>query len=128
VSDREVSERTATADELAAVMNVLDGALLATDAADVEERVRSGCVLVAVDAGAIIGACVLDDGETPHVEAIAVRPGRRDGGVGRTILETGLDRYGRLTAAFDERVLGFYESLGFEIEPEGDHYRGVLRR
>jgi GNAT superfamily N-acetyltransferase len=105
-------------------MNVLDGAMLDTDEAAVEERVDRGDVLVAVDDGRILGAGVLEPDGGAHVRAIAVRPRRRGQGIGRAMLEAAAKRHGRLTADFGERVAGFYESLGFEIEPDGERYVG----
>ena len=110
--------------DLAAVMNVLDGAALAVEAATVRERIADGEVLVATDESRVLGALVLDES---HVEAVAVRRSRRGQGVGTELVASaaaGTD--GPLTAAFDAQVKPFYESLDFAIEPaeETGRFRG----
>ena len=126
--------RPAHEDDLPAVMNVLDGAMLDVDAASVRERIVggddvAGGVLVAVAEGRVLGACVVDppaaESEGAHVEAIAVRPGRRGQGVGSTLVDAATDRWGPLTAEFDQDVRPFYESLGFTVERlDGGRFRG----
>ena len=129
--------RGAREDELATVMNVLDGAALDVDAATVSGRIPDG-VLVAVADGRVVGACVVEPPArerrtegvkataSAHVDAIAVRPGRRGQRVGASLVESGAARWGTLTAEFDERVRPFYESLGFDVEPLGEgRFRGV---
>ncbi len=130
--------RPATRDDLAAVMGVLDAAMLEVDAATVERWIDAGdegAVLVAVEDSRVLAACALDAHEaahpdardgTAHVDAIAVRRRRRDQGVGSALVEAAADRWSRLTAEFDADLRPFYESLGFEVEPVGDgRYRGV---
>lgn len=137
VARRSAIVRDAREDELATVMNVLDGAALEIDASAVRERMP-GCVLVAVADGRVVGAYVVEPpgrerrtGDVnpragAHVDAIAVRPGRRGQGVGASMVESGAARWGTLTAEFDERVRPFYESLGFDVEPLGEgRFRGV---
>ena len=121
--------RTATADEIPAVMNVLDGAVLSIAVETVRAGAEDGGTLVAVsdgDPGAerVLGALVLDD---THIEAVAVRRRRRGQGIGTALVEAALDRRDRITAEFDADVRPFYEALGFAIEPldEPDRYRGV---
>lgn len=145
-----ITVREARADELAAVMNVLDGAALETDA----ERVRAiidcdaaddtddtddgdendATVLVAVPestAGTatidppIVGALVLVGDQ---ITTVAVRRRRRDQGVGTALVSGAAERRNRLVARFDDTVNGFYESLGFRTEAvgDGDRRRGVL--
>ncbi|PSP89323.1 GNAT family N-acetyltransferase [Halobacteriales archaeon QS_4_69_34] len=129
--------REATLDELPAVMNVLDGALLDADPEVVRARLRDGAdgspgtVLVAVAEGRVLGALVLDgagahDAAAVGIDAIAVRHARRGQGVGTALVEA-LDE--PVAAAFDARVRPFYERLGFAIEPadEPGRYRGVGR-
>jgi GNAT superfamily N-acetyltransferase len=106
-------------------MNILDGASLAVDAAEVRARIEDGTVLVAVADGRVLGACVLDGRE---IEAIAVRRNRRGQGIGTKLVETATESTdGDLTAEFYGRVRPFYESLGFAIEPahESERFRGV---
>ena len=112
-------------------MNVLDAAMLEVDARAVRTRIGRGDVLVAVEEARVLGACVLesDGDEGAHVEAIAVRPGRRGQGVGSALVEAASDRYGKLSAGFDGGVRPFYASLGFDVEPLGDgRFRGVRGR
>lgn len=116
--------REARADERPAVMNVLDGAMLATDG--VGERIAAGEVLVALSENGerVLGALVLDGG---HIEGVAVRRRRRGQGIGTALVEAVAERCDRLTAEFDADVRPFYEGLGFDIEAtaEDDRFRGV---
>lgn len=121
--------RTANADEIPAVMNVLDGAVLSIAVETVRAGVEDGDTLVAVSgddpaAERVLGALVLDG---THIEAVAVRRRRRGQGIGTALVEAASDRRGRVTAAFDADVRPFYEALGFAIQPlsESDRYRGV---
>jgi GNAT superfamily N-acetyltransferase len=107
-----VKTRTATADDLLAIMNVIDGAFLAIDASTVRARIPHS-VLVAVSDDRILGALVLDDN---HIDAVAVRRNRREQGIGSALVEAASERRGRLTASFRPEVSLFYASLGFEIE------------
>lgn len=120
--------REATDDDLLEVVSVLDAALLDLGASAVGRRIDAGTVLVAVEEGRVLGACVCvrrEDGV--HVEAIAVRQARRDQGIGSALLDAAAERWGRLTANFDAHVRPFYESLGFAVEDgPGGRYRGVL--
>ncbi|WP_336358601.1 GNAT family N-acetyltransferase [Haloarcula sp. CGMCC 1.6347] len=121
--------RTANADEIPAVMNVLDGAVLSIAVETVRAGAEDGGTLVAVSGddetdGRVLGALVLDD---THIEAVAVRRRRRGQGIGTALVEAALDRRDCVTAEFDADVRPFYEALGFAIEPleEPDRYRGV---
>lgn len=122
--------RTATIEDLPAVLNVLDGGLLVTDVSRLQQATAEGSVLVAVPASteegadrSVVGTVVVVDGE---IEAIAVRRRRRDQGIGTRLVEAACERYGDLSAEFDERVRPFWESLGFSIRPigDGDRLRG----
>jgi GNAT superfamily N-acetyltransferase len=114
--------REATADELPAVMNVLDGAMLEVGVETVRAGIEGDGTLVAVpeDSDRILGAVVLD-GE--QVVAVAVRRGRRGQGIGGTLLEAAVDRRTRLTAEFDADLREFYEGLGFDTERLGESGR-----
>ena len=121
--------RPASSDDRLAVIRLLDAALLEVEGVDA--RLEAGDVLVAVDDRARVhGAIVLEpDDRGAHVAAIAVRRRRRDRGIGTALVESALEREGRLTARFDERVRPFYESLAFSIEPSDDgRYRGERGR
>ncbi|WP_254839409.1 GNAT family N-acetyltransferase [Natronomonas marina] len=111
--------RTAEPGEATAARGILDAAMLAVE----EGALRRGTTLVAVEEGRLLGALVLD-GEAVH--AVAVRPGRRDQGVGTALVDAAADRRARLTAGFDPGVRPFYEALGFEVTCDGGRCRGVL--
>ena len=122
-----VTVRPARAGELPAIMGILDAAMLEVDASAVADTIDEEAVLVAVADDRIVGACVLEVGTaTAHLEAIAVRPGRRGQGIGTALVEAAAARGGALTAEFDEDRRDFYASLGFDVEPLGDgRLRGV---
>jgi GNAT superfamily N-acetyltransferase len=126
----DVTIREGRPDELAAVLGVLDGGALETDADGVRASIDRGETLVAVpvtDAtdGTMVGALVLDGCE---IRAVAVRRRRRGQGIGSALVETAASRRDRLVAEFDEGVRPFYEALGFAIEPvaQPGRYRGTL--
>lgn len=126
----ETSIRRAVAEDLPAVMNVLDGSLLDCPAASVRERIGAGTVLVAIEGERVRGALVLSgtDGPESEIEAIAVRRRYRGQGIGTALIERTRCRT-TLVAEFDERVRPFYESLGFRIRSIDDgRYRGRLSR
>jgi ribosomal protein S18 acetylase RimI-like enzyme len=134
--------RPATDDDLVGVLRVLDAGLLDTDADTVRSRIaadRPGSVLVADAAGRVVGAVVLgdrpawvaeavagtvagdatgrDEGDSHHVEAIAVGRSRRGQGVGTDLLRAACESVGGdLTADFAASVRPFYESLDCRIE------------
>jgi len=120
--------RTAKADEVPAVMTVLDGAVLSIALETVRVGVENGGTLVAVSdedpaAERVLGALVLDG---TRIEAVAVRRRRRGQGIGTALVEAALDRRDQVTAEFDAAVRPFYEALGFDIEAldEPDRFRG----
>lgn len=116
--------RTATTDDLLAVLTVLDGALLQVDLADLRRAVAGERVLVAVSSGGtVIGGLVLDGDE---ITTIAVRRRRRDQGVGTALVAAAARRRCSLYAEFNERVVPFWRSVGFEVEPlaASDRFRG----
>ena len=105
------------------VRRILDAAMLAVE--DLPDRIEAGDVLVAGENDRLLGACVLvphaeapawviEAGVDVHVDAIAVRPRRRGGGIGRALIDRAGER-GSLSAAFEADVRPFYEDLGFEI-------------
>ena len=118
--------RTARDDDRLDVVRILDAAML--EVGDVTPRIDAGDVLVAVDddRDRVIGAIVLaPEPSGTYVSAVAVRRRRRDRGIGTALIERALEREGRLTARFDDRVRPFYESLEFSIERIDDRrYRG----
>ena len=115
--------RAATPGELPTVLTVLDSSMLETDLEVVREAIEREDLLVAVEEGRILGACLLVGDE---IDAIAVRRERRDQDIGTTLVETAAERREQLIAEFDSRVRPFWESLGFDIEPgdDAERYRG----
>lgn len=113
--------------DLAAVMNVLDGAALEISAERVRAAIDRDRVLVTRSAGGtVLGAVVGNQREhAVRILAIAVRPGRRGDGIGSALIEAAHDRWGPLEAAFDPDLAPFYRTNGFAIEP-GERYRGRL--
>ncbi|MEF8843269.1 MAG: GNAT family N-acetyltransferase [Haloarculaceae archaeon] len=120
--DDAVRVREARPDEHAAVMNVLDGAMLDVHAGRVAGDDTT--TLVACEGGRVLGALVLDGEE---VLGVAVRRSRREQGIGTALIEAAAARGDRLVAEFDGDVRPFYESLGFEIGSTGEdgRFRGV---
>lgn len=118
--------RAGTLEDRPAIMNVLDGADLAIGPETVERRIETDHVLVAVaESGIVLGAIVaVPRPEGVHVEALAVRPGRRGQGIGSRLVEAAADRWDRLTAAFDRRVSDFYQAAGFDVWPTGERCFG----
>ena len=108
------------------MMRLLDGAVLAVAVDEIRKRIDEDDVLVFDDGGRVSGTIVLDGA---RIIAIAVRPARRDQGIGRRLVDAARTRRARLTADFDGDVRAFYATLGFEIRPvegELDRFRGVL--
>ncbi|GGL46606.1 GNAT family N-acetyltransferase [Halocalculus aciditolerans] len=119
--------RAAAPDDALDVLRVLDAAMLETTAETVERRISEGTVFVAEADERVVGALVAVPRDVGgHVEAVAVRRRRRDQGVGSALVDAAHDRWTPLTAEFDPHVRPFYESLGFEVEANGDRYRGRL--
>jgi GNAT superfamily N-acetyltransferase len=129
-----VAVRGATDDAVTGAVSVLEAAMLEVDAGRVRRLSgddADGAVLVAVPDGAsdapssgvVLGALVLDGRE---IDALAVRPRRRGGGIGSALVRAAADRIdGPLLAAFDADLRAFYERLGFAIERSADgRYRG----
>ena len=123
----DVRLRIANPRDRTAVLRLLEGALLDVDSEWVTERLGTDAALVAeLRRDTAIGALVRDG---PRIRAVAVAPSWRSRGVGRALvarvaatLPAGED----LTAAFDPRVRGFYESLGFSIERQDGRLWGRL--
>lgn len=113
--------RPATDEDLPAVMNVLDGAVL-----DVTpDEVRAGETLVATAEGGVLGALVLSGAE---IQAIAVRRSSRGQGIGTALVMAAAESREHLVARFRPDVRPFYESLGFAViaTDESGRLRGLL--
>lgn len=108
--------RPAIPDDLADVLNVLDGAALSTDADLVRESIAEELTLVAVseDGERVLGAITLDG---DRIDAVAVRRRRRGQGIGTALVEAAAARRDHLVAECDAGVRPFYESLGFDLQP-----------
>lgn len=123
-----VAVRHARGEECSAVLGVLDGANLETDADAIRSAIDRGAVLVAEpsvdDRSSLLGALVLDGEEITHV---AVRRRRRGQGIGTALVRRAVAECGTLLAEFDAPVRPFYEAIGFEIEPAADDDRFVGR-
>ena len=141
-ADPDTTVRPATpADELD-VRRLLDGAVLEYDA--LGERIAADDVLVATDGeshvrgvivldpegpGFVDGATDIDAATGSHVTAIAVARRHRNRDIGTALIETALEREGRLTAHFDDSVWPFYERLGFERRRlDEDRFVGIRSR
>jgi GNAT superfamily N-acetyltransferase len=112
-----VSVREVTEADLAAVIGILDAAMLQTDRERLRKRIAAGSVLVAcsreAQADIVLGTLVLDGSE---ITAIAVRPRRRGQGIGTRLVDEAAKCCDGLVASFDPRVREFWAGLGFEIE------------
>jgi GNAT superfamily N-acetyltransferase len=112
--------RTATPDDLDAVMRLLDGAMLETDRERTRRSIEAGETVVAVEDGRLLGATVAVPEEPGvRIDAVSVRRRRRGRGIGTALIESLVEEHDRVVAEFDERVRPFYESLEFEIEERG---------
>lgn len=122
----DVTVREATVDELPDVLNVVDGAVLATDSGRLRSALDRGDVLVAVAGGErVLGALVLDGEE---ITAIAVRQRRRGQGIGTALVDAATARRDCLVAEFDPRVRPFWTAVDFDITPVESASAGATRR
>lgn len=131
--------RCAAPDEFPEVMSILEGALLEVCGDSVRSAIQSELVLVYVECDRILGVVVSQTGPVMlggfeeevdaeiHIEAIAVRPNRRNQGIGRELVEELLACYGSATVTFEENAKPFYQSLDVSIlTTDDDAYLGVL--
>lgn len=114
--------REARHDDELAVRNIVDGAALRIGVDDLSGAIAAGNVLVAVESERILGALVLDGTE---IASIAVRRGRRDQGIGRSLLRSAQERRDSLSARFEEAVHPFWDAVGFSVveQTEDGRYR-----
>ncbi len=101
--------RTAEAD---AVIALLDQAMLSFDRRSIRDRIHRESVLLATHREDLSGVVVLAGG---HIEAIAVKPSRRDEGIGRALIEAVFDRSDRVTAGCHPQARAFYRALDFSL-------------
>lgn len=107
--------RVAEADDRIPVLRLLEGALLEVDPGHVDTAIGAGNVYVAGDP--VTGALVAEPTvEGAHITALAVHPNNRRSGVGTALVSAATERWGSLTATFDERAYPFYAALDFDIE------------
>ena len=124
-SPADVRVEPATPDDRLDVLRVLDAAMLATDAATVDDRIAAGDALVARSerTDGVVGALVATRPapDRLHVDAVAVRRPRRGRGVGSALVAAAVRRgesdpaVEAVTAAFDADLRAFYAALGFAI-------------
>lgn len=130
--------RIAKPDEVPEIMSILEGALLDVSINEIRGAVQLELVRVYVDSSRIIGVVVtqpthdwageehLDVGI--HIHAIAVRPNRRNQGIGRELLEEVLACHDSATVTFEEHAKPFYRALNVSIlSRQNDTYLGVLK-
>ncbi|MGM0605755.1 MAG: GNAT family N-acetyltransferase [Halobacteriota archaeon] len=124
---RPVTVRPGADAEVIDVVRLFEGALLEVDVSAVRAALAGDrdAVYVAERRGRIVGAVFADiDRSPPHVEAIAVHSQHRGEGIGQALLEAAIEAFDAVTASFDDRVRGFYESMGFSIDQRGDRLWG----
>lgn len=87
---------------------------------------RYGLTLIAIDDSRILGSLILNGNE---ILAVAVRPNRRNQGIGSSLVSTARLYRPRLIAVFDPTVRPFYEAIGFEIPADSTQkYRTITRK
>lgn len=131
--------RYAAPGEFPEVMSILEAALLEVRGDSVRAAIQSESVLVYAECNRILGVVVsqtdpvrvgefdAEDNASIHIEAIAVRPNRRNQGIGRELIEELLACYGSATVTFEENAKPFYQSLDVSIlTTDDDAYFGVL--
>lgn len=135
----DVTVESATPDDRLDVLRILDAAMLETDADAVDDRIAAADVLVArsTRTDGVVGALVAvrPDPDRLHVDAVAVRRGRRGEGIGSALVAAAVRRgesdptVETVTAAFDAELVDFYEALGFAVDAQGtDEGRRTGRR
>lgn len=131
--------RIAKPDEFPEIMSILEGSLLDVSGDAVRAAIRSESVRVYVDVNRLIGVIVTEpsqkrtgaaegnfDGEI-HIAAVAVRPNRRNQGIGRELIEEILSCYESATVTFEEPAKPFYRALNVSIlTRQNDTYVGIL--
>jgi GNAT superfamily N-acetyltransferase len=126
--------REPTLAQHAELLSILDAAALQTDSGQIQTAIERGDAFVAVprrgsdgaEDAPLLGALVLDDTE---IAAIAVRPGRRGQGIGRSLVERAQQDRTHLIASFDPGVEPFWTAVEFEvIERNPDRLTGVWEK
>ncbi len=132
--------RIAKPGEFTEIMSILEGALLDVRSDEVRSAIDSELVHVYVDHNQLIGVIVtncankcpraVDDQFDAgiHIEAVAVRPNRRNQGIGRALIMTILACYDSATVTFEEHAKSFYDALNVCIlTRQNNTYVGVLK-
>lgn len=107
-----ISIEGATAADATAVVTLFDRALLSFDRETITQRIDRGTVIVARQPNGLCGALLFAGN---YVEAIAVKPGWRNRGIGRAMIERLAEERAPLTAGCREQVCPFFRSLGWTI-------------
>lgn len=129
--------RIAKPDEVPEIMSILEGGLLEVSSDEIRAAVQLELVRVYVDSTRIIGVVVTrpthdwSSEEYPdagiHIDAIAVRPNRRNQGIGRELIEEILACHDSATVTFEGHAKPFYRALNVSIlKRENNTYLGVL--
>jgi ribosomal protein S18 acetylase RimI-like enzyme len=122
-------------------MSIVEGALLDVNDNQVRAAMQSELVHVFVDQNRITGVIVTERSpELPrfpienldtniHIAAIAVRPKRRNQGIGRALIQEIMVEYGTATVTFEEPAMPFYQALNVAIvTKQNKTYLGVLNK
>lgn len=111
---------SAAAADLAAVMNVFDGADLDVSARAVERGIAADRVLVARSGtGTVLGSLFIGATAPARIAAVAVRQRRRGQGIGTALLCEATTRWSPLVASFDPDLAPFYREAGFAVSCGG---------
>ncbi len=114
---------------LATISNRPVGAIAVRTAATPGRDVAVDHNLAVVDADRDSAVVDADSEPVAHITALAVRPTRRDQGIGRALVSAAADRVAPrpLSATFDERIRPFYAACGFETESRDGRLWGIHR-
>lgn len=103
-----------------------------------DERLENGdFIVIAEDAGEVVGIVTIRDKATPYIDHYHVMPARKGGGIGRILmraavaemLKRGMDHCYLDVADGNQAALSFYKAMGGEIGEfiEGDLFGTPLR-
>ncbi len=131
----ELVEETPSRDELLALYDANGWGAYTVDPEGLHRGVaNSGFVVAARDEGALVGLArvVSDDHAIMYLQDLLVHPSHQRRGIGRRLLERCLERFAHcrqkvLLADDDERLVGFYEALGFVPSTDVPHLTAFVR-